>query len=72
MVIKAIAMDLYRAQQKVHKLEDQLEAAPLAEKEPLREALRVARAECKQLRSMVEARKEIPAFRRDFKNKPRF
>ena len=62
MVIKALAADLYRAQQKVHTLEEQLEQAPLAEKESLQRELRAATAERDQLRRLVDAKKRKPLF----------
>lgn len=62
MVIKALAADLYRAQQKVHSLEEQLEQAPLAEKESLQRELRAATAERDQLRRLVDAKKRKPLF----------
>ena len=71
MVIRALAADLYRAQQKVHRLQEQLETASLAEKENLREELRIASAECKQLRRLVEAKKQKPLFRSSFRNDPK-
>ncbi len=71
MVIKALAVELYRAQQKVHKLQDLFEKAPLTEKERLRQELRTATAECEQLRRLVEAKKQKPLFRTSFKNEPK-
>ena len=62
MVIKALAADLYRAQQKVHSLEEQLEHVPLAEKESLQRELRAATAERDQLRRLVDAKKRKPLF----------
>lgn len=72
MVIRALAADLYRAQQKVHRLQEQLETAPLAEKERLKRELLIASAECAQLRRLVEAKKQKPPFRTSFKNDPKF
>ena len=66
MSIKALAVELYRAQQKVHKLQDQLEKAPLKEKEQLRHDLRVAEAECNQLRRIMEGEKETSRSRLSF------
>ncbi len=59
-MLKALATELYRAQQKVHRLQEQLENAPLSEKEALRHELRSATAECNQLRRLIEAKKERP------------
>ena len=47
-MIRSLAAELYRAQQKVHKLQDQLENAPLAKKEGLRRELRSAAADCQR------------------------
>ncbi len=71
MVIKALAVELYRAQQKVHKLQDQFKKAPLTEKERLRQELCTANAECEQLRRLIEAKKQKPLFRTSFKNEPK-
>lgn len=69
MVIKALAIELYRVQQKVHQLQDQLERATGQEKDRLTRELRTAEAECNQLRRMVDAKKEPPLFRTNFKNR---
>ncbi len=71
MVIKALALELYRAQQNVHKLQDQLEQAALSDKERIKEELRVASAECRQLRRMVEGKKQKPLFRTSFNEGPK-
>ncbi len=71
-MLKALATDLYRAQQKVHKLQEQLEHAPLSEKEAIKRELRDATAECNQLRRMVEAKKQPPLSRTDHKKTPIF
>ena len=68
MVIKAIATDLYRAQQNVHRLQEKLEQADLKEKEALRIELAEAEAERDLLRRMVDARKEKPPFRTSFRD----
>ena len=72
MVIKALAIELYQAQQKVHKLQEKLEKADLSGKELVRRELRTATAECEQLRRMIEARKEKPLFRTSHKNESPF
>ncbi len=72
MVIRALAIELYRAQQKVHKLQEQLEEAPLSEKDSLRQELRTATAECDQLRRLVEAKKQQPLYRTSHKYDPGF
>ncbi len=71
MVIKALARELYRAQQNVHRLQERLDKAALSEKERIREELRVADAECRQLRRMVEGKKQKPLFRTSFKDGPK-
>lgn len=58
MSIKALAVELYTAQQKVHQLQDKLEKAHLKEKEQLRDELKIAEAECNQLRRIVDGEKE--------------
>ncbi len=70
-MLKALATDLYRAQQKVHKLQEQLEHAPLSEKEAIKRELRDAAAECDLLRRMVEAKKEQPLYRTDHQKTPK-
>ena len=59
-MLKALATELYRAQQKVHRLQEQLENAPLSEIDALTRELRGAAAECNQLRRMIEAKKQQP------------
>ena len=71
-MLKALATDLYRAQQRVHRLQEQLENAPLSEKEAIKRELRDATAECNQLRRMVEAKKEQPLYRTEHKKTPKF
>ncbi|MBT8347348.1 MAG: hypothetical protein KJO60_00900 [Desulfofustis sp.] len=69
-MLKALAIDLYRAQQRVHQLEEQLENAPLSEKEAIKRELRGANAECNQLRRLVEAKKQKPLYRTSHKKTP--
>lgn len=57
MSIKLIAIELYKVQQKVHQLEEKLEAAHLKDKDGIREELRVAMAELRQMRNMLEGQK---------------
>ena len=71
-MLKALATDLYRAQQRVHRLQEQLENAPLSEKEAIKRELRDATAECTQLRRMVEAKKQQPLYRTEPKKTPKF
>ncbi len=72
MVIKALAIELYRAQQRVHRLQEQLDSAALAEKEALKEEMRVAKAECDQLRRLVDGKKAKPLARTSFKDRRNF
>ena len=58
MSIKALALELYRAQQKVGGLEQELAAAPLADRDRLRQRLREAQAEKDILRRMLDGEKE--------------
>ena len=69
-MLKALAKELYRAQQKVHRLQEQLENAPLSEKETIRRELRGATAECTQLRRLIEAKKERPLYSTTHKKTP--
>lgn len=57
MSIRAIAMEVYKCQSKVHKLEDLLEAAAQEDKADLQDQLRQALAELKILKNMIEGRK---------------
>ncbi len=71
MLIRALALELYRAQQTVHRLEQELDQAPPSEKELLKEELRVAAAECNQLRRLIEGKKQKPLFRTSFNDGPK-
>ncbi len=61
MSIKLLAVELYRAQQNVGHIEAQLELTPLnaleVVREELREELRHAQAELRQLRKMLDDKK---------------
>ena len=59
MSVKALAIDLYKAQQVVSGLESELENPAAPDKEKIREELRIARAEWKVLRRMLDGEKEI-------------
>ena len=69
MVLKALAVELYKAQKKVHELQDRLATCSGLEKDKVRQELRLAQSECDQLRRRVEARKEPLPFRRNFKDR---
>ena len=63
MSIKAIALDLYRAQQKVSKIEALVEEASINEKDALREDLREAKAEWQVLRNILNGEKSTSSVR---------
>ena len=62
MSIKMIATELYRAGKNVEKLEEQLLVAPFSEQGALKEELRHAQAEQKQLRKMLDGKKGAASF----------
>lgn len=66
MSIKAIARDLYRAQQKVSEIEKRMAAATIQEQDSLRGELRMATNELKMLRRMLDGEKESSSFRKKF------
>ncbi len=59
MVVRLLAIELYKAQQKVHQLRDQIEAASGLERDRLQRELAVAEQECNQLRRRIDARKAL-------------
>ncbi len=65
MSIKALAIELYKALQNVHRLQDELGKASLGEKDQLRHKLKSAEAEYNQLRRMLEGEKEPSPLSRD-------
>lgn len=67
MSIRALARELYRAQQNIDRLEKLLENAPHSEAENIRIELRVAKAEHAMLRKMMNGEKESSDFRIKFK-----
>ena len=58
MSIKGIVVELYKAQKKVHDLQDKLESAHISEKDRIRFELKQAEVECAQLRRILEGAKE--------------
>lgn len=66
MSIRALALDLYKAQQAVDKLQKALSGASPAEKEGVARELRDAQKELEMLRKMLEGRKESGSFRQKF------
>ena len=63
MSIKHLALDLYRAQQNVERLEKAIRAALPDEPADLQEDLRMAKAEWQMLRKMLDGEKENAALR---------
>lgn len=66
MSIRALAVDLYKAQQKVDQLLKTLEIAASSEKNELKQELRFAQKELDMLRKMLEGEKESGDFRKKF------
>ena len=66
MSIRALALDLYKAQQAVDKLQKALKNAASAEKDGIAGELRLAQKELDMLRKMLEGRKESGSFRKKF------
>ena len=62
MSIKALALELYRAQQKVSGLEKELEQAAPPEKDRVKGELRAAVMEMKLMRSMLDGAKVESPF----------
>jgi len=63
MSIKALALELYKAKQKVDLLEVQLQEATINEKESIRNELREAQAELKILRNILNGEKTPSPYR---------
>ncbi len=57
MYIQALARELYRQHQRVHKLEQELDAALAGQRATIKEKLRRARAEWQQLRNALDSAK---------------
>ena len=64
MTIKLIARDLYRLEQEVEKLEDQLKNTPAGERREIEDQLRKRKAERNQMRRILEGSKEPPSYRK--------
>jgi hypothetical protein len=62
MSIKLLAVDLYRAQQKVDSIQKEIEKADYKEQESLKSELRVAGKELQMLRKMLDGQKESGSF----------
>lgn len=67
MSIRAIARDLYKAQQTVERLERAFEASAPAEQEVLGGELRLARKELEMIKKILEGEKESSSFRNKFR-----
>lgn len=66
MSIRAMALDLYRAQQNVEALQKKHDSATTEEKKALDQELNLAVKEMKMLRRMLDGEKESGAFRQRF------
>ena len=66
MSIRAIAMEVYRAQKNVDALVKKIEAAAQAQKEELERELRHAKHELAVLRKMLEGKKDTGERKRTF------
>jgi len=69
MSIKMLAVDLYRAQKKVHQLEEELASAPVNQQDAINAKLREAKEDLRQLRNMLEGAKSPLPFRTRFTEK---
>ena len=67
MSIRALAVDLYKSQQKVTQLEKKLEQAPPSEHIQLQQELKFAKQELAMLRKMLDGEKENSSFRKKFR-----
>jgi cell division protein FtsL len=61
MSIRIIARDLYRLQQEVERLEQQVENSPSEKKEVLKDRLRKVKAEHDRMRRVLDGAKKSPA-----------
>ncbi len=66
MSIKALALDLYRAQQKVDTLKRAIDEASYKDQEGLKSELKMAQKEWQILRNMLDGEKESGSFRKKF------
>jgi ABC-type Zn uptake system ZnuABC Zn-binding protein ZnuA len=66
MSIRALALDLYKAQQQVDRLQKALSDAAPTEKDSVARELRAAQSELKILRKMLDGEKESGSFRKKF------
>jgi len=66
MSIKVLAIELYRAQQKVDKIRKSIEKEPYEQQEILKGELKEAEREHQMLRKMLDGRKESGSFKKKF------
>ncbi len=66
MSIRLLAVELYRAQQKVDRIQKEIDKADYKEQESLQDELRIAGKELQMLRKMLDGRKESGSFRKKF------
>ncbi|MEE4243572.1 MAG: hypothetical protein V2I36_19080 [Desulfopila sp.] len=57
MSIRVIAQEVYKSQQRVHSLEEQLSQADYKDQDPIKDQLRQAKAELKVLQNMLNNKK---------------
>lgn len=66
MSIRALAQDLYKAQQEVERLQKVVKEATPGEKDGLVQEMRAAQKELEILRKMLDGEKESGSFRKRF------
>jgi peptidoglycan hydrolase CwlO-like protein len=64
MSLRMIALDLYRLQKEVDRLENQIKASPPVKREELQDKLRKAKAERDRVKRMLEGTKEDLPYRK--------
>lgn len=72
MSIKALALELYRAQKKVDMIQKKIETSPGGEDKMLENELRAAQKERQMLRKMLDGQKESGSFVKRFDKYKRF
>lgn len=66
MSLRLLALDLYKAQQKVHRLQAEVDDCQLSEVDAKRQELKVAENELSIIRKMLEGRKADPFEKRTY------
>ncbi|MGL1931779.1 MAG: hypothetical protein OCC45_08465 [Desulfotalea sp.] len=69
MSIRAIAVELYKAQQKIDKVEKEMETASLVEQDALKSELRAVKSEHAIIKRMLDGEKETGSFKKKFAGK---